>query len=182
MSTSTEWPGHQARYWWVKKFNTTPYTTFWMIEYLLTKGHISYEDYVKDPKILQKCELKTEIEGTNDFSDLISRPGRCTSFAIQVADILEELPGHKGHYDFRFYNLGHHRVARCMNTGLLIDSASQRGDRYLTGDDWISVNEHRRGKSISDTLKYETYRHESNSWDLVSPANRCAELKLLDRY
>jgi hypothetical protein len=42
-------------------------------------------------------------------------------------------------YDFKYYNLSGHRVARCARSGVLIDSSSTRGAIVLLdGSDWVT--------------------------------------------
>ncbi len=62
----------------------------------------------------------------------MKRPSRCTSFAIQAAQIIEgfqilrEVPV-ESRFEFEFYDVEGHRLARCKKTGLAIDSTSRKG-------------------------------------------------------
>jgi hypothetical protein len=116
-----------------------------MIQYLIEKATINateheprrpanMQDFLRDPTILQG------VSGGKMAQDSLNRHGRlhplfagrtglCTSFAIKVVDALNQIAP-PGTYDFVFYDLGWHRLARCKNTGLLIDS-SARGPLQL---------------------------------------------------
>src|SRR5204862_86639 len=73
---------------WSRSFNTMPYTTFCMIDYLLVEARISYVDYLRQPDIL-KCRLQEHgisslLNDESDLEELIALPGRCTSFSLHV--------------------------------------------------------------------------------------------------
>ena len=199
-----------AKFVWDKTFSDAPYTSLWMVDYLLKKADLSYEDLLRDPGALKRTfamrrlkALRNAIIWTVGFDlslivatiryfnwvadkltvvddplntarqavpaiavlsiilllcqgrlaqmfrnqglafdspresdEISSRPGRCTSFAIQtVKDFVT--PGyHRGTYNFHFYELGFHRVARCKNTGIMIDSSSSQGAFILREGGW----------------------------------------------
>lgn len=71
------------------------------------------------------------------------KTGRCTSFALGVVDWLERMapPDVPGYWDFQFYDLNGHRVARCKRTGLLVDSSSRNGALVLKEDEeWLTFD------------------------------------------
>jgi hypothetical protein len=108
-----------------------------MVDYLLKKAGLSYEELLEDPDILQNTFKKRPFtfDDPNDFDEIAGLPGRCTSFAIQVVQRLERL-NNKQHYDFKFYQLGFHRVARCKKTKIMIDSSSSCGAFILKEGGW----------------------------------------------
>jgi hypothetical protein len=63
--------------------------------------------------------------------------GRCTSFAIQTVDAIQSQ--HKGSFNFDYYRLGNHHLARCKNTGTVIDSSCKKGAFILQGGEEIDV-------------------------------------------
>lgn len=103
---------------------------------------LTYEEVLANPEKLAKFnrELITE-ENINEsplFLTWSSLTGRCTSFAVKVIEILNTR--HPGMFDFKFYDVGRHRVARCQNTGVLIDSSSNVGAVVLKEDEnWTSL-------------------------------------------
>ena len=104
-----------------------PYTSLKMLQYLLSLTQLSYAEYVKNPKALRATteeRIESDTSGGFDFT-WASRTGRCTSFAVKVADALRK--DHKGVFDFQIYNLSGHRLARCLQTVILIDSSSSQG-------------------------------------------------------
>jgi hypothetical protein len=126
---------------WFKTFSQAPYTSIWMIEYLLGKTDLSYEEILEDPGILHKTleDEPLRFEYEDEFKYISSRPGRCTSFAIQVVRDLEETADERGHrdrFEFEFFELGFHRVARCKKTGIMIDSSSSHGAFILKEGAW----------------------------------------------
>lgn len=145
---------------WDENFSESPQTNLWMIDYLIQKAEITYDDFVKDPYILEKSiktiEAKIRSDETDDVSTLLSRPGRCTSFSIKTArDLQEQFPNK---FKFRFYDLGRHRLACCSETGLLIDSVSPEGAFHLEEDLGEDLG---KGKSKSfdnkNSWKYTSY-------------------------
>ncbi|KAK3313592.1 hypothetical protein B0H66DRAFT_356907 [Apodospora peruviana] len=114
---------------WKEAFNEGPHTSFTMIELMRSLSRISYTD------LLQKRKLKllhgvTNLDRSPYDMAWAYRTGRCTSFAIKVARRLEN--DHPEQFCFRYYDLGAHRIARCDITGIVIDSESVTGARYLT--------------------------------------------------
>ena len=123
---------------WSSSFWEKPYTSIWMVEYLLKKAGLSYEELLNDPDILQKTFKKKPFtfNNSNDFDEIAGLPGRCTSFAIQVVQRLERLKVKGKPYDFEFFQLGFHRVARCKETNIMIDSSSSCGAFILKEGGW----------------------------------------------
>ena len=112
-------------YAWTEMFKYTPYTTFWMIDYLLYKSKTSYLQLWTDPKILKKTFSEDSVSRSmsEDLAILPFKPGRCTSFAIHTSLLLETWP----RYKFEIYDLKGHRLARCPSSHTLIDSSSNFG-------------------------------------------------------
>ncbi|KND89173.1 hypothetical protein TOPH_06167 [Tolypocladium ophioglossoides CBS 100239] len=124
---------------WVDTFNDGPYTSFKMLDYMLLKaGKVSYEELVKTPKVAKKVK-KEDIEKDNmDKNPLFdtwgSKTGRCTSFTVKITAELAK--AHPKMFDFKIYDLKGHRVARCIKTGVLIDSSSWVGAFILEEGEW----------------------------------------------
>ena len=120
----------QRLYAWTEMFKYTPYTTFWMVDYLLYKLKTTYLQLWTDPKILKKTFSEDSISKdsislsiSEDLAILPFKPGRCTSFAIHTSLLLQTWP----RYKFEIYDLKGHRLARCANSHTLIDSSSNSG-------------------------------------------------------
>ncbi|KNG89325.1 hypothetical protein ANOM_002666 [Aspergillus nomiae NRRL 13137] len=125
---------------WEEAFNDGPYSNFLQGEYLVNKSGEPWGNILKDKNLLKK---KIKIEDlTKDQSTSFIRTwwaaGRCTSFATRIVRQLQEYSS--ASFDFKFYDLNGHRVARCMKTGILIDSSSAVGVLVLNdGDDWTTI-------------------------------------------
>ncbi|KAE8326298.1 hypothetical protein BDV39DRAFT_206191 [Aspergillus sergii] len=125
---------------WEEAFKDGPYSNFLQGEYLVNKSGESWGSILKDKNLLKK---KIKIEDlTKDQSTSFIRTwwaaGRCTSFATRIVRQLQEYSS--ASFDFKFYDLNGHRVARCMKTGILIDSSSATGVLVLNdGDDWTTI-------------------------------------------
>jgi hypothetical protein len=130
---------------WASTFNATPYTSFYQVEYLVKKAGVTYKEFMQDPKILGKRLSKAAIEAdrSQDFNYTWASAGRCTSFTIRVARMLQERfdRNNSKYFDFRFYDLKRHRIARCAKTGILIDSSSARGIIVLKNGEWERFDE-----------------------------------------
>ena len=60
----------------------------------------------------------------SDFDNVVNNgTGRCTSFAIQNVTRLGK--AHGAHYEFDYYKLGVHHLARCRKSEIVIDSSSK---------------------------------------------------------
>jgi hypothetical protein len=131
-----DWRVFEANMYWKTTFFGSPYTTLWMIKYLLEKGNKTWGNLLKNPKILSETFSDDDtLEKAPDLDEISSKPGVCSSFAIQVVNQLEST--YEGKFNFQFYKLGGHRVALCKNTGVLIDSRSSCGARRLSkGKSW----------------------------------------------
>jgi hypothetical protein len=127
---------------WFFAFNHAPYTNLNMIDELRKKANITYAHMWHDPRTLGKkltkadmCSLAksmTQRRGEDNF-------GRCTSFAEEISYSLRR--ANLTHladriFDFEFYDMNKHRLARCKNTGLVIDSSSMTGPIFLSKDEW----------------------------------------------
>lgn len=133
---------------WAECFYQKPYTTFWMIDYLLQWIGISYEAYIQDPSILKNWEADLDIANseTSDFEELVTFPGRCTTFALQTVEKIKAMGWDETEFDFQFYDLSGHRLARCKNTGILIDSSSSIGAFVLEEGEWKTFDGRRSWK------------------------------------
>lgn len=93
--------------------------------------------------------------------------GRYTSFALNVVHRLEA--EHPNLYNFKYYDVGRHRVARCQTTGILIDSSSRFGPVLLNeSNEWTDISGlSGRWKYINNELAYE--RNEGSGMKKASP-------------
>lgn len=145
-------PADAAKAMWVENFNKGPYTNFRMVEFLATKiARLKYADFLSNPKRLRKIDQK-KLEKHTDFPFNAlwnTKTGRCTAFALSTVDDLERSYNHN--WDFKFYKLGNHRLARCENTEVLIDSSSVPGAIVLKEGEWERLEDqgwkYIRGKS-----------------------------------
>ncbi len=112
---------------WQLVFGGGPYTGLKMLEYLIRKGGKTPKGFLQKPK----TELSTVMANPADHSITDMEPtwkgktGRCTSLAVKVVDSLaaNKTQG-KLVYEWCIYDLGRHRIARCLKTGVVIDSSS----------------------------------------------------------
>ncbi len=112
---------------WQLVFGGGPYTGLKMLEYLIRKGDKTPKSFLQKPK----TELLTVMANPANHSITDMEPtwkgrtGRCTSLAVKVVDSLaaNEAQGDLV-YDWCIYDLGRHRIARCLKTGVVIDSSS----------------------------------------------------------
>ncbi|KAK7403705.1 hypothetical protein QQX98_010508 [Neonectria punicea] len=72
-----------------------------------------------------------------------SATGRCTSFCLKVSHGLEHLGGvHQDTFRCGVFDINHHRLSRCVNTGIVIDSSSQDGAFVVpTTGEWITFKD-----------------------------------------
>lgn len=77
----------------------------------------------------------------------LTTTGTCTALAMNASrELMEKYPGV---YDFLLYDVGNHKLARCINTGVVVDSASRHGAYLvLPGQEWT------RGKMV---YKWDVY-------------------------
>ncbi|KAB8221901.1 hypothetical protein BDV33DRAFT_201902 [Aspergillus novoparasiticus] len=140
MGSNIENLRRKAQECWEEAFKDGPYSNFLQGEYLVNKSGEPWGSILKDKNLLKK---KIKIENlTKDQSTAFIRTwwaaGRCTSFATRIVRQLQEYSS--ASFDFKFYDLNGHRVARCMKTGILIDSSSATGVLVLNdGDDWTTI-------------------------------------------
>ncbi|KAK3313594.1 hypothetical protein B0H66DRAFT_356961 [Apodospora peruviana] len=144
-------PWTLSRNQWLDVFAQGPHTSFKIIEVLLGELNLTYGDLLANPACLQPFSDNWRDWVTNVFDDPWIRTwdydtGRCTSFAIKVAYGLESHPDYRGVFDFKYYNLGRHRVARCDRTTVVIDSESKYGPRLLPENaEWTDTPGEHRG-------------------------------------
>ncbi|KAF7507513.1 hypothetical protein GJ744_010444, partial [Endocarpon pusillum] len=109
--------GSEAASWaqscWVEKYNEMPFSTYQMIDFLIQSAGITYKQYVENPKLLQDHHKQIIDNNPSDFEDLLSQPGRCTTFAYQVVDCLQKK--HPGVYDFEYLALN--AIVECSEDG-----------------------------------------------------------------
>ncbi|KAH6619653.1 hypothetical protein B0J18DRAFT_434665 [Chaetomium sp. MPI-SDFR-AT-0129] len=152
----------KAQHYWQDVFNSTPYSNFLQIAYIVNKSGKSWEDLLRTTSAKALTGLVGRDALMGDESPSFIRTwwtsGRCTSFTIRIVRHLQELSSPS--FDFRFYDLGRHRVARCAKTGILIDSSSTVGVLVLKdGDDWEVLEEgqpnQRKWKWVDSVSKFQ---------------------------
>jgi hypothetical protein len=164
---------------WGQVFNATPFTSLWMLDYLRKKAGVSYEELLDSERsggdnILSRRITKRDIEEDYSLSyhRLLRRPGRCTTFAIQVVKMIEKRHGKGEQFDFKLYDLaGEHRLARCMETTILIDSLSKKGAFFLPEGRWKRIDGEYRStnwKWKAGISKFESNPKSRNGRPLVS--------------
>ncbi|KAI1138403.1 hypothetical protein F5Y05DRAFT_38354 [Hypoxylon sp. FL0543] len=157
---------------WKQTFQNGPYSSFHMLDVIANSLGLSYRDILTSPEKLKRFK-HTSVTQENlyepPFLSTWSRDtGRCTSFALKVAHRLEaEYPNR---YSFQYYDVGRHRVARCKNTGILIDSSSRFGSAALLNEsnEWSEISGlSGRWKYTNGVLAYE--RNEKSGIRRASP-------------
>lgn len=74
----------------------------------------------------------------------LTTTGTCTALVINASRELMSL--YPGVYRFLLYDVGNHKLARCVKTGVVVDSASRHGAyRVLPGQEWTRAS---RGKMV----------------------------------
>lgn len=129
---------------WEDAFISGPYSNLLQAEYLVNRSGQQWSGVLANLKIIEDKKEQRKSELLKDESTSFIRTwwaaGRCTSFAIRIVTILQQYSSPS--FDFKFYDLGHHRVARCAKTGILIDSSSAVGILVLNdGDDWTVLED-----------------------------------------
>lgn len=167
-------PANRAADIWAFNFNKGPYTSFRMVDFLITRtAKSTWKKFLEKPELLQGLSDGQIVGDSRTLFDNLSNTytGRCTSFALNCVRDLERLkpvgPAGEGYWDFKFYDLKGHRVARCEKTGVLIDSSSKRGAFVLDEGSWKSLDEEddQRWKFLkgppggSGTSKFEVVRN-----------------------
>jgi len=93
---------------------------------------------------------------------LYTGTGRCTSFAIQTVNAISYR--YPSLFDFSYYRLGNHHLARCKKTGVVINSSCKMGAFVLEeGEDMATHSTNPNGIYTwtflgPDTSRYRTER------------------------
>ncbi|KAK6507977.1 hypothetical protein TWF481_006397 [Arthrobotrys musiformis] len=128
---------------WTANFTDGPYSNLIQADYLISKSSHTYSDILKAPKTLTTAVPNAALQDDNSIAfkrTWATAAGRCTAFCIRIVRRLQEYDSPA--FDFKFYDLRGHRVARCMKTGILIDSSSAVGVLVLKdGADWVRLEE-----------------------------------------
>ena len=184
---------------WQNTYHNGSYSSLQMLAFILEKTETSYETFLTDPNVILNSEDRAAYElrvgqlGPNDdkratddeflltkawlngfdnnaFDSVVNNgTGRCTSFVIQTVRALEQK--HPDVFDFTYFRLGIHHLARCNKTQIVIDStntpfilrpyqrirvdatfdAYHRTWQFLPPDSSLIIKEHEDG----DTGKYQ---------------------------
>jgi len=126
---------------WQGVYIHDPHTSFNMIKKLMEFSGINHETLLNhddslvertfpgaNPDLLSTI-MNTEIMASSSVDTWLEKPGRCTSFAVKIAHALEQT--YQGTFNFQYFDLGGHRVARCEKTTILIDSVSSEGAKFM---------------------------------------------------
>ncbi|KAK0643968.1 hypothetical protein B0T16DRAFT_494891 [Cercophora newfieldiana] len=108
-----------------------------MVKALMDFSRVSHETLLDNPDALRifldsdvdHRLLSTIIDTHPSVASWREKPGRCTSFAVKIAHALEKK--HPTAFQFQYFDLGGHRVARCQKTTILIDSVSDEGAKLM---------------------------------------------------
>jgi hypothetical protein len=167
-STSPEDPKNWVKYHgeadkiWKQVFGEDAFTSLPIANLVLNNTATSLEDYLKQPKILKGKVSLEKIVGWDNLGVLVDGPGRCASFAVKVCQKLENQYANK--YDFRYYNIGQHRIARCEKTRVVIDSSSELGAFQLTSNDlpmwWREREQQWEYEAPKGTMHFKKDRHD----------------------
>ncbi|OBT81059.1 hypothetical protein VE02_10338 [Pseudogymnoascus sp. 03VT05] len=122
---------------WFIAFNRGPYTNFHMIDQLLREGKISYEQFLENPKIMLQNVTEANVRKVansmdENYGDNVV--GRCTSFTTEIVTALIMANELTSAEDFEFHDMGRHRLAFSKKSGLVIDSTSDEGPKFLPLD------------------------------------------------
>ena len=148
-----------------------------MIRYLLRKANISCVEYLRQPNILQlrlqTLGIDSLLGDHNDLEDLIALPGRCTSFALDVAQLVEGLSPRSSEkarpFNFLFYNFEDHRLAWCPTSKRLIDSSSFLGSPRMKEDEWLDNADTGRSWKAKSEDAHSVIRKSSEPVRLLIP-------------
>lgn len=178
---------------WRDTFHNGSHTTLVMLDFLIKKRGATYDDYLRKRSVIldqndfiayeaRLCEAglgnhweadptPTEFQQTkawlqqfsdDEFDSVVDNgTGRCTSFAIQTAARLKDQ--HPNVFDFDFYKLGIHHLARCKKTQIVIDSSSKKGAFVLQPGEEATV--------ISEDQNWH------NKWTFIGP-DSCRFVKI----
>ncbi|KAM7185850.1 hypothetical protein V8F20_011621 [Naviculisporaceae sp. PSN 640] len=135
---------------WIRAYNEGPHTSFMMFQDVMSELGLSAREIFRDPTPLLGFQARDLDERRlNDLLDDYTWrdcPGRCTTFAIRVVRRLQQMYPDHG-FEFEFFNLGKHRVARCKQYGFVIDSESKRGIEVLRDNAiWENTPDDKRGR------------------------------------
>ncbi|GAP87970.2 hypothetical protein SAMD00023353_3200090 [Rosellinia necatrix] len=144
---------------WQEVFASGPYTSFKMVEAVVVLLGISSTDILANLAQLKNFNGNFVTEDSISESPLYSTwpslSGRCTSFAVKAVTLF--MLRYPDVFDFHYYDVGRHRVARCERTGVLIGSSSSVGAVVLREkEEWTNVNGlNGRWKYINGISTYE---------------------------
>ncbi|KAF4449472.1 hypothetical protein F53441_7266 [Fusarium austroafricanum] len=110
---------------------SSAFTSFAMVDFLLTDLKESYRNFVEHPQqTLRRFEYghvlnEVYAEIHKHHSEKLTANGSCTALAIRVAQKLNADFGNG--VDFKIYDTEHHRFARYVRTNVVVDSSNKKG-------------------------------------------------------
>lgn len=168
---------------WKQVFAEDAFTSLTIADFVLNKTGMSLDDYLKAPKTLKsKVDIKA-IPTWSNLEVLANGPGRCASFAVKVCWRLAK--NHAGQYEFKYYNIGAHRIARCEKTRVVIDSSSRFGAFELSTDGvWMSWKDQpKEWKYVPEEITMY-FRNTPDATEVSNSEDREMDMtqKLIDGY
>lgn len=124
-------PSQESIATWQGIFAGGPYTALKMVEYILIANRKNPGEFIADPvRTTQGVTDSIIVAGRHSLKDMqpiwAGKTGRCTSFAVKAVTQLSAYKDRSRRqiYNFAIYDLAGHRIARCLQTGTVIDSSS----------------------------------------------------------
>jgi len=165
---------------WREVFDQGPHTSLRIIEKLRTHLGLEYTDILRRPDSLRMFDPRLVDTMSDEWNHIwSSRSGRCTSFAVKVVHLLEQR--HGARFQFRFFDIGGHRVARCERTGVVIDSVSSQGAVVLPDNVGWRTPAGLRGcwKYHQETgLKFERDSTPAGASRIIDPIDRAEAMAI----
>ncbi|KXX75410.1 hypothetical protein MMYC01_209496 [Madurella mycetomatis] len=162
---------------WNRAFIEGPHTSFGMVKALMDALKLTYPQLLEKPEALLAAFRDSEplirnIEDQPWVNTWAKKTGRCTSFAVKVARALEK--AHPSAFEFVYFDLGRHRVARCVKTNILINSDSDSGAKIMLPSahdtDWPERD--RRGRYRYHADGYSIYEGKETGELGTEPRSR----------
>ena len=102
---------------WYDVFRQYAFESLSMMQLIASSLDMQPRDILSDPARLNNTQDENMLEACQ-----ASLSGRCTHFAVNTVDELNAR--HPREFDFKFFDVCRHRMARCEKTGVLIDSSA----------------------------------------------------------
>jgi len=152
---------------WQEVYVQDPHTSFNMINDLMEVSGVDIEALFEDSDILREKAFPDSDPDPELFNTILDgswttkcrdEAGRCTSFAVKIAHALEK--EHNTVFQFQYFDLGGHRVARCEKTAILIDSVSDEGAKIMLPNTSANIADWR------DSWRRGIYKLHPDGWSI----------------